>query len=266
MSIDDLSLDTSTPTPARMYDYFLHGKDNFPVDRAAADSIIEKLGKTVTSAVVWENRHFLGRVVRYLASECGIDQFIDVGAGLPSQDNTHTVAQRAIPDARVVYVDYDPVVAAHGQALLDGQGGQTKIITADLRQPEAILDHPDTLDLIDFSRPVAVLFIAVFHFIRHSDRPQDVVAAFRERMAPGSYVAISHLTTDSPSAEERQLMVDTYANTAAPIVYRSREEIEALFDGFELVPPGQVRPGLWHPDGRNGAPTERLYGAVGRKP
>jgi hypothetical protein len=138
------------------------------------------------------------------------------------------------------------------------------IITADMRDPAAILDHPDTRALIDFSRPVAVLFIAVFHFVPDSDDPGRIVAAFRDRLAPGSYLALSHLTTDSPSAEERRLMVDTYRDTAAPIVYRDRDQIRDLFDGFELVPPGLVRPGRWHPDEKNGAPTDRLYGGVGR--
>jgi hypothetical protein len=263
-TFDPLSVDR--PTPARMYDYFLHGKDNFPIDRAAADKVIEKLGTTVTRAVVWENRHFLGRVVRYLARDCGITQFLDVGAGLPSMENTHHVAQREVPEARVVYVDYDPVVAAHGQALLSESGvGRTRFITADLRDPGAILDHPDTVELIDFARPVALLLIAVFHFIPDSDDPARIVKRFAERMVPGSYLAISHLTTDSPSAEERQLMVDTYKDTAAPMVYRSRAEIADLFDGFEFVAPGLVRPGEWHADPTQDRATERLYGAVARK-
>lgn len=260
---NEIDLRTDRPTPARMYDYFLHGKDNFPADRAAADQVIAKLGSVVTRAVVWENRRFLGRAVRFLTEECGVDQFIDIGAGLPSQENTHQVAQRVRPDARVLYVDYDPIVAAHGQQLLEGTSN-TRIITADLREPGTILDHPVTRELIDFSRPVGVLFIAVFHFIPDSADPSGVISTVLDRLVPGSYLALSHLTTNSPSAEERDLMVATYANTAAPMIYRSDEEIAGLLSGVELVEPGLVPTGAWRPD-TSDEPTRRMVAGVGRK-
>lgn len=255
------------PSPARMYDYFLHGTNNYPVDRAAAEAVIGRVGQTLTRDVVWENRRFLGRVVRYLAAECGIRQFIDVGAGLPSQENTHQVAQRAVTAPRVIYVDNDPAVAEHGTRLLTAQErANTAILTADLRDPAAILDHPDTKALIDFTEPVAVLFVAVFHFVRDSEDPASIIRAFRDRMAPGSYLALSHLAVEGSPAEERALMEESYRNATAPMVYRSTTAIRELFDGFILVPPGLVPTGRWRPDEADATSTERMYAGVGRKP
>lgn len=254
------------PSPARMYDYFLNGTSSFPVDRAAGDEVMRKVGRDLTHKVVWENRHFLGRVVRHLVSECGIRQFIDVGAGLPSSGNTHEVAQRVSPGTRVVYVDNDPVVATHGRALLTGSGPEnTRIVTADLREPATVLDHPDTTALIDFSQPVAILFMAVLHFVRDEENPGRIVRAFGEQMAAGSYLALSHVTSDAASSEERASMEDSYDRAAAPMIFRDRAGILRLFDGFELVPPGLVAPGRWRPD-RDGAElSHRLYGGVGLK-
>ncbi|XVV01004.1 SAM-dependent methyltransferase [Actinosynnema sp. CA-248983] len=260
---DHLALDR--PSPARMYDYFLHGDNNFEIDRAAAEQVIARVGERLTRDVVWENRNFLGRVVRHLAEDCGITQFIDVGAGLPSQENTHQVARRAVPDARVVYVDNDPIVAVHGQALLsDEDRKRTRIITADLREPLAILDHPETKEVIDFAKPVAVLLIAVFHFVKDSERPGELVAAFRERMAPGSYLALSHLSTHDSPPEERVKMEDSYKNATAPMVFRDLPEIEKLFDGFTLTAPGLVPVGRWQPGVEEGESVRRMYGGVAR--
>ncbi|MEV2275129.1 SAM-dependent methyltransferase [Nocardiopsis sp. NPDC049922] len=252
------------PSPARMYDYFLHGTDNFPVDREAADRVIERLGVTLTRSVVWENRHFLGRVVRHLAAEHGIRQFIDVGAGLPSVDNTHQAAHAVAPEARVLYVDNDPVVAAHGERLLKGAGDRARTLTADLREPESILESPVTRDLIDLSQPVALLFVAVFHFIKPEEDPRGLMARYREGLAPGSFAALTHLCTDDSPDDERRLMMETYKNSPAPMVYRTSEEIGSLMDGFELLEPGLVPPGLWRPEPGREESTRRFLSAVGR--
>jgi hypothetical protein len=261
------ALSLSKPSPARMYDYFLHGDSNFPVDRQAGDLVISKVGKTLTSDVVWENRRFLGRVVDYLANRCGIRQFIDVGAGLPSMENTHQVAQRSIPGARVVYVDNDPAVAAYGQALLaDGGGANVRILTADVREPAAILGHPDTRQLIDFSEPVAILLIAVLHFITPGENPNAIVEAFRSHMAAGSYLAVSHLATDQSPAAERTMMERIYENATASMNYRTSAEITNFFQGLDIMPPGVVPVGQWYPEGCHGDSTNRMYGGVARKP
>jgi SAM-dependent methyltransferase len=251
------------PTPARMYDYFLGGKDNFPVDREAADQVGAMVGKMLARDVVWENRHFLQRAVRWLA-DAGIDQFIDIGAGLPTQGNVHEIAQQVIPDARVVYVDYDPIVLAHGRALL-GDNHTTTVITADMRDPQSVLAHPDLRALIDFSRPVAVLFVAVFHFITDAENPARIVAAFRDVMAPGSYLALSHLTSDGPPADQVAHTEQVYKAATSPMIFRSRTAIESYFDGFDLVDPGLVRPWKWHPAG-DGPRTDVFLGGVAIRP
>src|SRR5258707_2823988 len=178
------------PTPARMYDYFLGGKDNFEVDREAAKKVDAALGRTMTHDIVWENRRFLQRATRWLA-DSGVDQFLDVGTGLPTQGNVHEIAQHVNPDARVVYVDNDPIVLAHGRALL-ATNQTTTVITADVRSPREILDHPGTRALIDFSRPVALLVIALMHFITDEDDPAGLLATLVDGLAPGSYLALSH--------------------------------------------------------------------------
>ncbi|MEU7999412.1 SAM-dependent methyltransferase [Micromonospora sp. NPDC049060] len=254
------------PSPARMYDYFLHGTNNYPVDRAAAEAVIGRVGQTLTRDVVWENRRFLGRAVRHLAEDCGIRQFIDVGAGLPSQENTHHVARRAVAQPRVIYVDNDPAVAEHGKRLLtEDERANTGIFTADLRDPGSILDHPDTKSLIDFSQPVGVLFIAVFHFVRDSEDPKGIIRAFRDRMAPGSYLALSHLCVEGGPDEERRMMEDSYRNATAPMVYRTAAQIADLFEGFELVAPGLVPTGRWRQDDPDATSTDRMYAGVARK-
>jgi SAM-dependent methyltransferase len=181
-----------------MYDYFLGGKDNFQVDRDAADQLDEAAGRGTTFTVAWENRRFLQRAVACLA-EAGIDQFVDIGAGLPTQGNVHEIAQRVNPAARVAYVDNDPIVLSHGRALL-ADDKTTKVFTADMREPQAILTAPGLAGLIDFSRPVAVLFVAVLHFVRDEEDPYGIVGTFRDAMAPGSYLVLSHVTTDGLSA------------------------------------------------------------------
>ncbi len=185
-----LGIDTTVPTPARMYDFWLGGHDNFAVDRAAALAVSEAAPEIRLMAL--ENRKFLRRAVRYLAAEAGIAQFLDIGTGLPTQGNVHQVAQQVNPDARVVYADNDPMVLAHSRALKTG--GNTAVIEADLRDPASILDHPRTRELIDFSQPLAVLLVAVLHFIGGDDDPYAIVGSICDTLPPGSYLVISHAT------------------------------------------------------------------------
>lgn len=250
------------PTAARMYDEALGGKDNFEVDRVANEKLYSAIGENVVRSTALENRLFLARAVRYLANECGIRQFLDLGSGLPTARNTHEIAQEADPGSRVVYVDIDPIVAVHGRALLAAEN--TRIVTADMREPDTVLDHPATRELIDFSRPVALLFVAVFHFMPPPDDPAGVVAAFRERQVPGSYVTIAHLTTDGMSKEEQDGWLAGFAGSTNKLALRSEQEIRELFDGYELVEPGLVRPHLWHPADDGSPRTTSLFGGVGR--
>lgn len=252
------------PTAARMYDAALGGKDNFEVDRAANEKLYSVIGESVVRGTALENRLFLARAVKYLATECGIRQFLDLGSGLPTSRNTHQIAQEADPSARVVYVDIDPIVAVHGRAILARDN--TRIVTADMRKPETILDDPATQELIDFNEPLAILFVAVFHFMPPPDDPAAVVAAFRERQVPGSYVAIAHLTTDGMSDEEQRGWMAGFEGATNQLALRGEAEIRDLFDGYELVEPGVVRPHLWRPE-RDGSPrTTSMFAGVGRKP
>lgn len=250
------------PTAARMYDEALGGKDHFAVDREANARLYETIGEELVRSTAMENRRFLGRAVEYLAQECGIRQFLDVGSGLPTVRNTHEIAKEADPSSRVVYVDIDPIVAVHGRALLADDNA--RIVTADMRRPESILQHPVVNQMIDFSEPLAVLFVAVFHFVAPPEDPARVVAAFRERQAPGSYVAISHLTTDGMSAKEQSGWYAGFSGATVPLVLRSQAEIQSFFDGYELLDPGLVRPWQWHPNDDDSPRTTSLFGGVGR--
>jgi hypothetical protein len=262
------------PTPARIYDYALGGKDNFEIDREVARQVAAKLSpEMVPSRVAWENRRFLWRAVEYMAHERGVDQFIDVGAGLPTMRNTHEIAQEACPGARVVYVDNDPMVLSHGRALLRS-GEDTAIVTADARDPAAILGHPDTQALIDFSRPVGVLFVAVLHFVPspghpryvagHAD-PPAIVAAFRDHVARGSLLAVSHGTQEGPPAAAVAIAEEAFEEVSAPCVFRTRDEVTALFDGWRLVPPGVVRAWQWRSRPEESPRTPALWAGVGAK-
>lgn len=256
-------LDFTRPNVARMYDYYLGGKDNFAVDREAAEKAIAAAPVAAEMAV--ENRAFLGRAVRSLA-ESGIRQFIDIGTGLPTMGNVHEVAHQVAPEARVVYVDYDPVVVAHARALLM-EHDRTTIIQADMREPEVILEHRDLRRLIDLGEPVAVLMVAVLHFVTEEEDPSRIVTRFRDAMAPGSHLVISHASDIRPEAMR---LVEAYRNAraTAPVVLRKRAQIESLFDGFELVEPGLVRLPEWRPDTPgNVRNPERIWilAGVGRK-
>jgi hypothetical protein len=268
-----LQIPLDRPTPARIYDYLLGGKDHFEVDRIAAEQLMALAGEAATRGVAWENRRFLWRAVQYLAGECGIDQFIDVGAGLPTMRNTHEIAQELIPAARVVYADNDPIVLAHGRALL-ARNGATTVIAADMRDPASILDAPETKALIDFSRPVAVLVLAAFHFVPSAGHPRyregdadpaGIMAAFRERLAPGSYAAVTHLSSHGVHAEAAQVTGDVYEKSTAPLIYRDYAQVAALFDGWELVPPRIVNAWKWRALPTEYPRSERIWAGVGRR-
>jgi SAM-dependent methyltransferase len=251
------------PAPARMYDYFLGGKDNFQVDRDAADQLDEAAGRGTTFTVAWENRRFLQRAVACLAG-AGIDQFVDIGAGLPTQGNVHEIAQRVNPAARVAYIDNDPIVLSHGRALL-ADDKTTRVFTADMREPEAILTAPSLAGLIDFSRPVAVLFVAVLHFVRDDEDPYGIVGTFRDAIVPGSCLVLSHVTTDGPPAEILARNEHVYEKATSPSRARSRDEIARFFDGLDLLEPGLVRPGRWRPGSGQETATHFMYAGIGTK-
>src|ERR1700722_3927679 len=251
------------PSPARMYDYFLGGKDNFQVDRDAADQLDKAAGPGTTSTVAWENRHFLQRAVACLA-EAGIDQFVDIGAGLPTQGNVHEIAQRVNPAARVAYVDNDPIVLTHGRALL-ADDNTTQVFTADMREPQAIFTAPGLTGLIDFSRPVAMLFVAVLHFVRDEEDPYGIVGPFHDAMAPGSSLVLPHVPTDGPSGALLARNEDVYKRSTASSRPRSRDEIARFFNGLDLLEPGLVRPGEWRPGSGQETVTHFMYAGVGAK-
>ena len=235
-------IDATVATAARMYDYWLGGHDNFAADRIAALRLTEAAPHV--PAMARANRAFLGRAVRYLAREAGIRQFLDLGTGLPTRGNVHHVAQEIEPGARVVYVDNDPMVLAHSRALKTGDG--TTVIKADLRDAASILEHPDTQRLIDFSQPLAILLVAVLHFVGDPDAHQAVVRYVSEAQ-PGSYLVIGHGTSDvDPSISAASASV--YASTRNPGTLRSRADILSFFDGMDLIEPGLVPVQLWRPD------------------
>ena len=228
-------IDTGTPHPARIYDCLLGGKDHFPADRKAAEQILAAVPQA--GAMARANRAFLQRAVRFLAAEASIGQFLDLGSGLPTHGNVHQVARQIAPEAKVVYVDNDPIVHAHGNALLADE--QTTILFADLREPARIVDHPKVRRLLDLDQPVGVLLVAILHFVRDREDPAGIVAQLRDAMAPGSYLVLSHATADfDPAAANTAARA--YDRATAPLTLRRHAEVARLFDGLELVTPGLV--------------------------
>jgi SAM-dependent methyltransferase len=256
-------IDTTVPSTARMYDYWLGGHDNFAADRAAALAVSEAAPEAQLMAV--ENRGFLRRAVRYLAADAGITQFLDIGTGLPAQGNVHQVAQDINHAARVVYVDNNPMVLAHSRALKTG--GNTVAIEADLRDPRSILDHPGTRKLIEFGQPLAVLLVAVLHFISEDDGPPAIVAAIRDVLGPGGYLVLSHVTGDIRCDSAANAAVH-YKKVTSGATLRGRDEILRFFAGLELIDPGLVQVPHWRPDGPEPADASKVWilGGVGRKP
>lgn len=236
-------VDTERPNAARMYDYFLGGGHNFAADREAAERVKKYI---LAEYFALANRGFLRRVVRCLVREQGVRQFLDLGSGIPTAGNVHEIAQAESPDCRVVYVDNERVAVAHAELMLDGNPRAT-VIHADLRQPDRLLNQPALCDLIDLNEPVAVLMCAVLHFVPDEDKPADIVAAYRDALCPGSYLAISH-ATDDDYPDELAPAVEIYRSTATPATLRSRDQIVRLFDGFTLLPPRVVFTPLWRPD------------------
>ncbi|GAA4193730.1 SAM-dependent methyltransferase [Streptosporangium oxazolinicum] len=240
-------VETHIPNVARMYDYYLGGKDNFPVDREAAEKALRIAPEIRPSAR--SNRAFLGRAVGFLA-ESGIDQFLDIGAGLPTQNNVHQVA----PGARVVYVDNDPTVLVHGRAIL-GKNQNVTIVEGDVRRPREILEHPDVRAAIDFDRPVGILLLAIMHFVPDEDDPLGILATLRGAMAPGSYLVLSH-----GAADARPKVADgvgkVYTRASSRFVTRTGKEIIRLFEGFDVIEPGVVNLPEWRPAPGTDAPYQ----------
>ena len=262
-------IDTSKPHPARVYDFFLGGKDNFAADREVARQALAVAPSFRTA--VRENRAFLGRAVRYLVEEAGITQFLDLGSGLPGVGNVHEVAQAVQPAARVVYVDNDPIVLAHGRALLASTPeGKCAYLQADIHDPEYILRHPLTRDTLDFGRPVALIFNAVLHFFSDEEEPGKIVETMLEAMPSGSYVAASHGTAEYSPQQRVDGGVRAYQQGGMPVYMRDGDEFARLaFEGLILVPPGVVVVSEWRPErGSTRSPAEEvgINGAVARKP
>jgi hypothetical protein len=260
-------VDIERPSVARMYDYFLGGSHNFAVDRQAAEGVVRAYPEF--PRLLMANRAFLRRAVTFLA-EAGVDRFLDLGSGIPTVGNVHEIAQRINPAARVAYVDLDPIAVAHSELLLRGNAGAT-VVRADVRQPEAILGHPAVRRLLDGERPLAVLLVALLHFVVDDAEAHALVGRLRDALPSGSYMAISHASYDGMPREQSAQLERLYRQAANPVQPRSRAEIVRFFDGLELVAPGVVFFPLWHPEGPDDLfldQPERCsgYAGVGRKP
>jgi hypothetical protein len=259
-------VDVSRPHSARVYDFFLGGKDNFAADRETAIKAMKAWPPIRTGAR--ENRAFLGRAVRYLAEEAGITQFLDLGSGLPGVGNVHEIAQDVNPAARVVYVDNDPIVLAHGRALLDSAPGKSVYIEADMREPGKILEHPVTRDTLDFSEPVALMLVAVLHFFPDDDEARRIVDTLVGALPPGSYVVSSHGTAEfEPATIEAG---KAYTRGGVGVTGRDADVFaDLVFKGLTLVPPGVVVVSEWRPEPGAILPPRAeisMNGAVARKP
>jgi hypothetical protein len=233
------------PHPARVYNVWIGGKDAYAADRQAAEEVARCRPQVVAGARA--NRAYLARVVRYLAGPCGVRQFLDVGPGLPARDATHTVAQAIAPESKIVYVDNDPLVMAHARALLtSSREGVCEYLDADLRDPGTIVK--DVAQILDFTQPTAVILVAILHFLADADDPQGIVAALASTLAPGSFVALSHLTADFAPEQVASGVAAYNALVPAGITARSHAEVNSLFGGMFLVAPGVVPVTEWRPD------------------
>ena len=263
-------IDVTKPSIARVYDVFLDGKDNFAADRAVAESALQIAPDSAGGAK--SNRALLRRVVRYLAAEAGITQFLDIGSGLPSAGNVHEIARAASPGARVVYVDNDPVVGVHGRALL-ADAATARFITADVRRPDEVLDDPEVQGFIDFGRPVGLLMLAILHHITDAEDPAAIAARFRESLAPGSYLAISSVRMPGPEhpeeAEKARAVQELFNERLGTGLWREDGEILTWFGDWELLEPGLVPLPEWRPDTAVPAKRDSTYhgfvGGVARK-
>ncbi len=231
------------PDTGRIYNYLLGGKDNYEDDRQAASQLLAMVPDA--RAAAWANRRFLARTVRFLAGDAGIRQFIDIGAGFPLEGNVHQVAQELEPQARVAYVDHDPVVVTHARALLCTAPGVCAF-EGDLRDPQGIVGHPDLQAVIDPREPAAIVLGAVLHYIPDEDGPHKLVDLLTAAVAPGSYLVISHATSEDIGEDTAGQVRELYAQASAPAVFRSRAEVAGFFEGLELVPPGIGNVATWH--------------------
>ncbi|WP_043622849.1 SAM-dependent methyltransferase [Nonomuraea candida] len=261
--IRDSAIDTTRPSIARAYDVVLRGKDNFEVDRA----FVAEIAKVVPEIydVATYNRQMLGRGVRFLVGQ-GVTQFLDLGSGLPTVENTHQVAQRADPGSRVVYVDNDPMVPAHGQALL-AENALTAIVPADLREPAAVLGHEAVRRLIDFGRPVGVMLVGILHHLHDDEDPRGIVEAYMDAVPSGSHLFITHFCASSQESRDAERKYLALLGTGR---FRTVAEITSFFDGFELVEPGVVPLPLWRPEaavaGELTVGQRLMFGGIARKP
>jgi hypothetical protein len=240
-------IDPTKAHPSRRYNYWLGGKDNFAVDRESAETVASVFPTVGLAAR--ENRAFLGRVVRHLAGEAGMDQFLDIGTGLPSAGNVHEIAQSIEPSARIVYVDNDPIVLAHARALLPSDpAGRTAYLHADLHDPERILADPDLRRTLDLSRPVALMLVAIMHFIEDDADPYGIVGRLLAELPSGSHIVMTHATGDHLTAERHAEAREGNARSGVPFRLRSREEFARFFTGLELLPPGVGSVVDWRPE------------------
>jgi hypothetical protein len=258
-------IDPERPSSARMYDYFLGGAHNFAADRQVAEQLIAAYPETPLLAQA--NRAFLRRAVEFLV-DAGVRQFLDIGSGVPTVGHVHEIAQTKAPESRVVFVDVDPVAVEHSRLILAGND-LTGVVQGDVRRPEEILADSEVRRLIDFEQPVAVLVVALFHFIQDADGPADLIARLTKPLVAGSHLVMSHASDDGPqdSAKGRQI----YGRAGIDLALRSRRQVEALFAGFEVVEPGVVWVPLWRPESPDDVFVDRPeastgYAAVGRKP
>lgn len=260
-----LSVNTAVPHSARFWNYLLGGKDNYAVDRELAEQILAVIPSFRDT--VRAERRFLARAVRYLAGSAGIRQFLDIGTGLPTVNNTHEVAQATAPESRIVYVDNDPIIMVHARALLTSTPqGKTDYVQADLREPDTILQEASRT--LDFTQPVGLMLLGILNFITDADEAHTIVGRLMDAMSPGSYLVISHPTAEVNGDAIKETMRLWNKRGAAPIVARSHQEIMRFFDGRELVEPGVVSCSLWRPDCTElGVPVEAFhFSGVGRKP
>jgi hypothetical protein len=256
-------IDTTVPSVARVYDAILGGKDNFAVDRVVAEEAMRAMSDGGNGARL--NRAALGRAVRYMADR-GVTQFLDLGSGLPTAQNTHQIAQGVNPEARVVYVDNDPSVSVHGRALLTGDDS-TVVVLADVRSPDELLALPSITGFLDLSQPVGLILSAVIHHLNDDEDPHGIVAHYRQALAPGSYLQLTHFCDESPEARANS---EVLTRSLGRGQVRSRGEIESFFDGLDLVPPGIVFLPWWRPDGPVDSPPTAgsmlMLAGVGKKP
>ena len=261
-------IDLSKPSAARMYDYYLGGAHNFAVDRDLARKAMALVPHGALLAQA--NRAFLHRALRYLLDQ-GIRQFIDIGSGIPTEGNVHETVESRLPvgEGRVLYVDHDPVAVAHSQLILGREHPQVRVLQADLRRPQDILNSPERRAVIDLDQPVAVLMVAVLHFISESDGPDKLIRQFWDAVAPGSHLVVSHGTDENQVTTASEL-AKVYRSASDQPTFRSRRRVQELFDGWELVDPGVVWVPQWHPDWPDEADGEPgvmpWAAAVGRKP